>query len=841
MLAIAVLACSAALTGTAAAAAASRPHIHAGSHRRAAREAAGAATSEAAPSLVGEPPRNTELPAISGEAVQFHALKATAGAWEGTALKYAYTWKSCNGEGECSEQAGPADSYVLSSADVGNTLAVTVTASDADGESAATSSRSAIVRAAGGGVGIGWGEDWFANLGTIYRTLDEPSHVPIANGLGGIQSLAASSSSGYALLDSGEAIAFGANGHGQLGDDSEDHSYFDEKADVPVEQELGGGQIVPLTGIRSLSPAGDHALALLKNGTVETWGSNGSGQLGRGTGGFEHETHERTVLPLTVSSLSKQALAARGLPEVVAVQGAGGDDFAILANGEVMGWGNDEYGQTGVGPPRYEANGTTIVKAELCHTEAGFERCITEPRPVVMANGEPLLGVSALAGGTASTYALLTDGQVMAWGSNGSGQLGRGMSAPAGTHTRNTAPTLVLEGAGQPLSDVRSVAAANTHALALRANGEVVGWGDGEQGELGGAPQEECAAGAGAEQGARRHQQKRGARQCVRFATRVIAPGGLAPGHAAISEISAGGKFNLARDSAGRLYSWGSDTDGQLGDERTRSIGRAAPRLVEEPGPVIQAVAGTRFALTLLAEGTALPPLPLSIQRRVGAFDVAWGFEAERLLYHVGRRSEPGDPSERPEFSLEEAGPPEDVLPPAVAFHDPEEIAEEGLELTAGKGQWSGERPLTSSIRWQRCPVGVSEAGQLNELCENLPRQPLRGGGLRAENEYVPGPADVGHTLRFVVTIKDQYTPEAGGAKLHGEASLPSETSGEVQRSSAGERTEQIKATTIQERLINELKGEPLRQIPYEINLEQGPDTHPRMMRATPLSGESNG
>ncbi len=840
--AIVVLACSASLTAPGADAASGPHRSHASAHRRGPREASGAAISEATPLLTGGPPRNIQPPAISGEAVQFQALKTTTGGWEGTALEYSYSWKSCDAEGECSEQAGPANTYMLSSSDVGNTLQVTVTASDAGGEAQATSSRSAIVRSASGGVGVGWGEDWFGNLGTIYRTVDEASHVPIAEGLGGIKSLAAGESSGYALLDSGEAVAFGANGHGQLGDDSEDHSYFDEKSDVPVEQELGDGQIVPLTGIQSISPAGDHALALLENGTVKTWGSNGSGQMGRGTGGFEHETHERTVLATTVSSLSRHALAERGLPEVVAVQGAGGDDFAILANGEVMGWGNDEYGQTGVGPPHYEADGTTIVKSELCHTEAGFERCIKEPRPVVLANGEPLLGVAALTGGTASTYALLGDGQVMAWGSNANGQLGRGMSAPAGTHTRNAPPAPVVEAAGEPLSGVRSVTAGDTHALALRANGEVVGWGDGEQGELGNAPEEECGAGAGPDDSGALRRGKGGAHQCVRFATRVIAADGLRPGRAPIREISAGGKFNLAVDSAGRVYSWGSDSDSQLGDASTNSSGRASPKLVNEPGPVIQAVTGEKFALTLLREGTPTAPAPLAIQRRVGAFDVTWGFAAERLLYHVGRRTEPGDPSERPEFSLQETGPPEDVLRPAIEFHNPEEIAEEGLELSAERGQWSGERPFTISIRWQRCPAGVSEAGQLDEQCENLSRQTLQHEtGERSEDEYIPEAADVGHTLRFLVTIRDQYVPEGGGAKVRGEASLPSETTGEVQRASAGGRTEQIKATAIQERLITALKGEPLRQIPYEIDLDQGPDTHPRIMRATPLAKESAG
>ena len=137
MLAIAVLACSAALTGTAAAAAASRPHVHAGSHRRSRASKLPARQHRKRPHRwrrTAAQHRSARDLRRSGPVPRAEGDRRAPG--KGTALKYAYTWKSCNGEGECSEQAGPADSYVLGSADVGNTLAVTVTASDADGESA---------------------------------------------------------------------------------------------------------------------------------------------------------------------------------------------------------------------------------------------------------------------------------------------------------------------------------------------------------------------------------------------------------------------------------------------------------------------------------------------------------------------------------------------------------------------------------------------------------------------------------------------------------------------------------------------------------------------------------
>lgn len=691
-----------------------------------------------------------------------------------------------------------------------------------------------------GGRAVGWGEDWFGNLGTIYRTLAEEVHVPTADGLGGIQSLATSENSGYALLENGEAVAFGANGHGQLGDDSEDHSYFDEKSEVPVEQQLSNGQIAPLTGIASLSAAEQHVIALLEDGTVKTWGNDEYGQLGRGTGGFVHETHELTDLPLTVGALSAPALAELGLPPVVAVKASGGDDFAILANGEVLGWGKDDSGQTGVGPPHYEADGTTIPRSELCHGEMGVDRCITSPRLVVLANGEPLRNVTAIAGGLTTTYALLGNGHVMAWGSNSNGQLGAGRSAATGGQTRGQPPAEVRNSAQQPLTEVRSIAAAAVHAIALRQNGELVGWGNVDEGVLGAAHNEECGPGKNLEQHEQEHERKGepNAHPCVKFATQVLAAGALGATHTAIKEIAAGGRFNIILDSAGHVYTWGSDKYGQLGDGHTSARGSAAPKRVAEPGAVTQVVAGGKFALTLLAPGTPAPPPLVSLQPDLGAFDVAWGFAADRLNYRVGRKTEPADPSAATEFSIEEAGPPQDVVAPAIEFHDPEEIAEENLELTAERGKWNGERPLSSTIRWQRCPAGVSEPQQLAEECEDLPRQVhQRSGVARSETTYVPVAADVGHALRFIVTIRNEYVPAAGGGKLHGSAILASQPSGEVQRASASQHIEQVDATTFQQYTASALRGEPLRPVPYEINLDAADGARPRMMRTTPLGG----
>jgi hypothetical protein len=103
------------------------------------------ATSSAS-TVVLAPPSNTTLPAISGTAKDGQTLTASYGAWSGTTpIAYVYQWQSCNPQGaECHDVEGSTSSdYTVSTADIGTTLRVTVTASNAAGSAEAASAASA--------------------------------------------------------------------------------------------------------------------------------------------------------------------------------------------------------------------------------------------------------------------------------------------------------------------------------------------------------------------------------------------------------------------------------------------------------------------------------------------------------------------------------------------------------------------------------------------------------------------------------------------------------------------------------------------------------------------------
>jgi alpha-tubulin suppressor-like RCC1 family protein len=731
-------------------------------------EPAGERASSATSVVKGVAPVSTGAPTITGAAEEDATLTASAGTWESKEpLTYTYTWKSCLKEGECSETSGSANTYTLSSADVGNTVSVTVTATNKGGSAtSAPSAGTQLVIAVGGSSAVAWGNDYYGQLGTIYKVTREPFRVPFGSGIGGITSIA-DGEDGYAILNTGEAIAAGGGGKGQLGDNSKDHSYFAEKSYVYVDEQIGEEKVGKATkiltargkGFKSIAAASDHALALMKNGNVEAWGQNEWGENGNGQGGFETETEERSTVPHTVETLTPSALEApaRKLPRVSAVFAGGPDDFAVLGSGEpgqgeVMGWGNNADGATGVAKSAQES----------CNTELGGEPCVTTPSLVLKAagegesqlkeEGEPLTEVVEVAGNEVAAYARTKTGHVWSWGSNANGALGRGAGDQYTdtSHTRDQYALPVLNAKGEQLSGVEKIAAGGEHAIALLADGEVLGWGEATGGQLGVAPASECGSGIESRQQPRGEAFKAEREEevtkegklfeyrhpCVRAAQPAVAQGGL--GGSKITAISSGLDWNLALTEAGDVYSWGGDGHDQLGYEPARSLRicmlktKAAceecrkekpkecapsleqeeevtwtrvPEQVKEPGRVTAIAAGTEQALVLLQQGVTEPPGLMSLTPTTGAhgepaFSLAWPSEIEgvsfqpyRVTWKGARATEPTETSEDEKTSITELGPVSNAgVAPEIETRNKEapEVDQE-LKVTT-KGRWNGER-----------------------------------------------------------------------------------------------------------------------------------------------------
>jgi hypothetical protein len=102
-------------------------------------------------SVVTTPPVNAAQPTIAGTAQAGKTLLAYRGTWTGTApISYTYRWMRCDKKGgSCSFIGGSTrlTSHQVTSADVGNTLRVDVTATNPAGSKAVNSAPTAVVAA----------------------------------------------------------------------------------------------------------------------------------------------------------------------------------------------------------------------------------------------------------------------------------------------------------------------------------------------------------------------------------------------------------------------------------------------------------------------------------------------------------------------------------------------------------------------------------------------------------------------------------------------------------------------------------------------------------------------
>ncbi|MGW4702256.1 RCC1 domain-containing protein [Streptomyces sp. NPDC004285] len=229
---------------------------------------------------------------------------------------------------------------------------------------------------------------------------------------------------GLALLTDRTVQSWGANGSGQLGDGS----VFSHNAP---------GQVVNLSSAAGIAAGGAHSLALLDDKTVVAWGRNNYGQLGNGT-------HSDSSVPVRVEGLDKVIAIAAGLHH----------SLALREDGTVWTWGYNINGQLG--------DGTSTARN-------------------VPASVSGLTGVSQIAAGADHNLALVgpagNGGVVMAWGYNATGQLG-----DDSTINRFT-PVKVQD---TWTGEVSRIAAGAKHSLAVTGKDTALhAWGQNTSGQLG--------------------------------------------------------------------------------------------------------------------------------------------------------------------------------------------------------------------------------------------------------------------------------------------------------------------------------------------------------------------
>jgi alpha-tubulin suppressor-like RCC1 family protein len=235
------------------------------------------------------------------------------------------------------------------------------------------------------------------------------------------------------VLSDGKVYCWGKNDHGQLGDG--DPISSGAKREFPRPVLLGGSE---LTGVEKISSSKNHTCAL-RMGRVYCWGANDHSQLG---------------------------VAGGDRPEAVAVSGeltgvqevsAGADHTCAIVNGGIRCWGGNAHGQIGA---TGASNGTSLPV----------------PITVSLSSNTPVLGASKIAAGDSFTCAII-EGHVKCWGRNGQGQCGR-------TRAASASEDFAFPDFLSVDLPVQELVAGRSHACML-SNGQILCWGSNENGQLG--------------------------------------------------------------------------------------------------------------------------------------------------------------------------------------------------------------------------------------------------------------------------------------------------------------------------------------------------------------------
>ena len=399
---------------------------------------------------------------------------------------------------------------------------------------------------------------WGSNVQGELGTGPGPARATPAQvaGFTGIVAVAAPITGAFsaALKQDGTVWTWGSNISGQLGDGTTTGRA------LPA-------QVPGLTNVVAIAAGYLHMLALKGDGTVWAWGDNYVGSLGDGTR-VSHSTPAKVL----------------NLPLITKIAAGDGHDLAIAADGSLWSWGGNEYGQIGDGttamrltPAQVASVGNVVgIAAGGGHSVVlksdgsvliwgsnlsgilgdGAPITRTVPLPVALAN---VVAINSGSGGDANLV-VRSDGTLWGWGSNFCGQLGDG------TYTTRSTPAPVLG-----LANVVAAASGACHSLALGAEGGVYSWGSGVHGELG-----------------------NGSTVGYPSPARIT---GLTATH-----VAAGLQHSVAIATGGTVWTWGSNNHGQIGDGTT--LDRLSPVQVSGLANVVAISAGGYHTLAVKGDGT---------------------------------------------------------------------------------------------------------------------------------------------------------------------------------------------------------------------------------------------
>ena len=284
-----------------------------------------------------------------------------------------------------------------------------------------------------------WGANRTGFLGTGQgfpgRGGVETSAIPVSPQLPAgtsFQQVAAGMNHALALSTAGQVFAWGWNGHGQLGTGANgpDPSAYipDDSSDVPL--------AVPVPGTVKLIGASNYrSVAVTTTDQVYAWGINEYTDPIPGATGRAVNTPSLVSLPPFSGRITKVLVGNYAT-------------FLVTSGGQVIAWGDNPFGQFGIGQSTWNLRSATIL---------------------------PHQNVKDVASAGTTTYFLLGD-KVWAAGYNGFGQLGYG------TTPRSSSTLLPV---ALPAEPVVAIYGGSAQGFAVTDNGNIYTWGSDTEGSSG--------------------------------------------------------------------------------------------------------------------------------------------------------------------------------------------------------------------------------------------------------------------------------------------------------------------------------------------------------------------